>query len=308
MDTGQVRVIRFFAFLFLVSACAGAAQASGDECRAVMARAEALARSSDAHTVPVFREAIQCAQGRARARAYHTLIRYLFNKNEFDDGEQVIEEARLYITEALGAEDLAMAENRQLYGFVRLRRHNDRVGMRDAYAIAARIRNAAVDAWDESDGPLGSVGHKQSGLKFPPRAGALVQFRRDIGNDDGTEVSVGYRATRTGSISVTLYVVRALDDFEAMMVQERLAVRRLNPNAVLQREEAHTIESKTGRILGRLARFEYAGPGGIQVARLYLFQFKNDFVKLRVTALAADDAYVDAQMAALFGAVGWPQQ
>jgi hypothetical protein len=201
-----------------------------------------------------------------------------------------------------------MAGNRQLHGVVRLRRHNDREGARDAFAVAARIRNAKVDAWDESEGPMGAVGHKQSGLRLPPRAAALVQFRRDINNDDGTDVSLGYRAQRAGAVSVTLYVYRPGGEFRAVFEQEKQTISSFNPNAILHREETPAIETKAGKIEGRLARYEYAGQGGVIGTRLYLFPLKGDTVKLRVTHVMADDAFVDAQVAALLAAIGWPAQ
>src|SRR5262249_17950941 len=206
------------------------------------------------------------------------------------------------------AEDLLMAGNRQLHAVVRLRRYNDRDGARDAYAAAARIRNAKVDAWDESEGPMGAVGHKPSGLRLPARAASLVQFRRDINNDDGSDVSLGYRASRAGAISVTLSVYRPQGEFRANFEQEEKTIRSFNPQAGLQREEAQPLETKAGRIEGRLARFEYAGQGGIVAARLYLFPLRRDYVKLRVISRPDDDAFVDAQVAALLAAIGWPAQ
>jgi hypothetical protein len=174
--------------------------------------------------------------------------------------------------------------------------------------VAARIRNAKVDAWDESDGPMGSVGHKPSGLKLPPRAALLLQFRRDINNDDGTDVSLGYRATRAGAISVTLYIYRPQGEFSAIFEHEKQTIRSFNAQAVLQREEPQALDTNAGKIDGRLARFEYAAQGGLIGTRLYIFPLKRDYVKLRVTHLVADDVFVDAQVAALLAAVVWPAQ
>lgn len=240
--------------------------------------------------------------------AWHGLAGAAMRVGDFAAAEKAIEEARAFIAEKFGADDIAMAGNRQLHGVVRLRRHNDREGARDAFAIAARIRNAKVDAWDESEGPMGAVGHKQSGLKLPARAASLVQFRRDINNDDGTDVSVGYRAQRAGAVSVTFYVYRPEGDFRAIFEQEMRTVRSFNPQAILHREGPHAIETGAGKIEGRLARFEYGGQGGIIGTRLYLFRLKRDVVKLRVTFRMDDEAFVDAQVAALLGAVVWPPQ
>lgn len=266
------------------------------------------AEGRPAGVLQAYRRAIEgCPPTRERVGAYHALAAYQLRTQDIAGAEKAIEEARAFIVEKLGADDLAMAGNRQLFGIMRLRR-NDREGARDAFAIAARIRNAKVDAWDETEGPMGAIGHKQSGLKFPARAASLVQFRRDINNDDGTDVSLGYRASRAGAISVTLYVYRPAGEFAAIFGQERSAIRALNPNAVMQREEAQVLETKAGKIEGRLARFEYAGQGGVIGTRLYLFPLKRDFVKLRVTFLMADEAFADAQVAALLAAIAWPAQ
>lgn len=295
----------------LLCVLAFAAPAPAQEWRAALADAEkAMAEQKLEEAVKLFRQSLdRGAAGRERVRAYHGLASASIRGGDFAGAEKAIEEARAYIAETLGADDIAMAGNRQLYGVIRIRRHNDRAGARDAFAAAARIRNAKVDAWDDSEGPLGAVGHKASGVKLPPRAGAFVQFRRDINNDEGTDVSLGYRATgRAGAVSVTLYVYRPQGEFRAIFEQERQAVRAFNPAAIPHRDEAHAIETKAGKIEGRLARFEYGAQGGILGTRLYLFPLKRDYVKLRVTFRLADEAFVDQQVAALLGAVGWPAQ
>jgi tetratricopeptide (TPR) repeat protein len=299
---------RFILVLFWLLALA--APAAGQGWRESLAGAEkALAEQKNADAIRLYREALAAgAEGRERVHAWHGLAGAAMRVGDFAAAEKAIEEARAFIVEKFGADDLAMAGNRQLHGVVRLRRHNDREGARDAFAIAARIRNAKVDAWDESEGPMGAIGHKPSGLKLPPRAGAFVQFRRDINNDEGTDVSVGYRAQRAGAISVTVYVYRPQGEFRTVFEHEMRAVRGFNPQAILHREGPHAIETKAGTIEGRLARFEYGGQGGVIGTRLYLFPLKRDFVKLRVTFRMDDEAFVDAQVAALLGAIGWPPQ
>src|SRR5690349_18436566 len=147
----------------------------------------ALAEQKTADAIRLFRDALAAgAEGRERVRAWHGLAGAAMQAGDFAAAEKAIEEARAFIAEKFGPDDLAMAGNRQLHGVVRLRHHNDREGARDAFAVAARIRNAKVDAWDDSEGSMGAVGHKASGLRLPARAGSLVQFRRDINNDDGT--------------------------------------------------------------------------------------------------------------------------
>lgn len=294
--------------LVLLWLLALAAPAAAQDCQGLLRGAEAMqSEAAPAGVLHAYRRAIEgCPPTRERAAAYHALANYQLRTQDLAGAEKTIEEARAFIAEKFGADDLAMAGNRQLHGVVRLRRHNDREGARDAFAVAARIRNAKVDAWDESEGPMGAVGHKPSGLKLPPRAAALVQFRRDINNDDGTDVSVAYRAQRAGAISVTLYVYRPEGEFRAIFDQEMRTVRSFNPQAILHREGPHAIEAKAGKIEGRLARFEYGGQGGVIGTRLYLFPLKRDFVKLRVTFRMDDESFVEAQVAALLGAVGWP--
>jgi len=286
-----------------------AAPTAAQEWRDALAGAErALAEQKTADAIRLFRQALAGgAEGRERVRAYHGLAGAAIRVGDLGAAETAIEEARAFIVEKFGADDIAMAGNRTLHGVVRLRR-NDREGARDAFAIAARIRNAKVDAWDESEGPMGAVGHKPSGLKLPPRAASLVQFRRDINNDDGTDVSLGYRAQRSGAVSVTLYVFRPQGEFRAIFEQEKQSIRSFNPNAILHREEAQTLETKAGKIEGRLARYEYAAQAGLIGTRLYLFPLKQDYVKLRVTFLLSDEAFVEAQVAALLAAIGWPAQ
>jgi hypothetical protein len=135
-----------------------------------------------------------------------------------------------------------------------------------------------------------------------------VQFRRDVNNDDGTDISLGYRAQRSGAISVTLYVFRPQGEFRAIFEQEKQSIRSFNPQAILHREEAQTLETKAGKIEGRLARYEYAAQAGLVGTRLYLFPLKRDYVKLRVTFLLSDEAFAEAQVAALLAAIGWPAQ
>lgn len=298
------------ALILLAMLCTVAAPAAAEDWRESLAAADkALAGQKTADAIRLYRAALAGgAEGRARVRAWHGLAGAAMRAGDYAAAEKAIEESRAFIAEKFGADDLAMAGNRQLHGLVRLRRYNDREGARDAFAAAARIRNAKVDAWDESEGPMGAVGHKPSGLRLPSRAGALVQFRRDINDDDGTDVSVGYRAQRAGAISVTLYIYRPEGEFRAIFDQEMRVIRTFNPQAILHREEAHAIETKAGKIEGRLARFEYAGQDGVIGTRLYLFPLKRDYVKLRVTFRTADEAFVDAQVAALLGAIGWPAQ
>jgi hypothetical protein len=298
---------RFACAVALVFALA--APAAAQDCSALLKQAEAaIAENKAAEAIGAYRAAIEtCPPTRERVMGYHGLANLQLRVNDLSGAEATIEAARAVIVEKLGADDLAMAGNRTLYGFTRIRR-NDREGARDAFAVAARIRNAKVDAWDESEGALGAIGHKPSGLKLPPRAASLVQFRRDINNDDGTDVSLGYRAQRAGAISVTLYIYRPQRDFRAIFEHEKQAIRSFNAQAVLQREEPQTLETKAGKIEGRLARYEYAGQGGVIGTRLYLFPLKGNAVKLRVTHAMADDAFVNAQVAALLDAVGWPAQ
>ena len=96
--------------------------------------------------------------------------------------------------------------------------------------------------------------------------------------------------------------------FAAAFEHEKRTIRGFNPQAILHREEAQALDTKAGKIEGRLARFEYAGQGGVYGTRLYLFPLKRDYVKLRVTFLLSDESFVDAQVAALLGAVIWPAQ
>jgi len=297
-----------FALAFLCLLLAAAPAAAQDWRASLGAGEKALAEQKAGEAAKLFREALERgAESRERVRAFHGLVAALMQTGDLAGAEKAVEEARAFIAATFGADDIAMAGNRQLYGVIRLRRHNDRDGARDAFAQAARIRNAKVDAWDDGEGPLGAVGHKPSGLSLPPRAGALVQFRRDINNDDGTDVSLGYRATgRAGAVSVTLYIYRPQGEFRAIFEQEKQGVRSFNPSAILHREGPHVLETKIGRIEGRLARFEYVAQGGPVGTRLYLFPLKRDHVKLRVTFRLADEDFVDEQVAALLGAVGWP--
>jgi len=297
--------IAFALFGLLLSSIPSLAQ----DCQTLLRAAATMeAEASRAGVVQAYRRAIEsCPPTRERVAAYHALAAYQLRTKDLPGAETTIEAARAFIVEKFGADDLALAGNRQLFGVTRLRR-NDRDGARDAYAVAARIRNAKVDAWDESEGPLGAVSHKPSGLKLPSRAGSLAQFRRDINNDDGTDVSLGYRAQRAGAISVTLYVYRPQGEFRAIFEQEKQSIRSFNPQAALQREGAQPLETKAGKIEGRLARYEYAAQAGIVATRLYLFPLKREYVKLRVTYLPADDAFVDAQVSALLGAIVWPAQ
>ena len=294
----------------LLCLVAWAAPAAAQEWRDALAGADkALAESKLGEAAKLYRRALDGgAEGRERVRAWHGLAAAAIAGNDFAGAEKAIEEARAFIAEKFGADDIAMAGNRQLHGVVRLRRYNDRQGAGDAFLQAGRIRNAKVDAWDESEGPMGAVGHKPSGLKLPARAASLVQFRRDINNDDGTDVSLGYRASRAGGINVTLSIYRTPGEFAALFAQEMKVVRTFNPQAVLHRDEAQVIETKAGKIEGRLARFEYAAQGGIFGTRLYLFALKRDYVKLRVIFLLADEAFVDAQVAALLSSIVWPPQ
>jgi tetratricopeptide (TPR) repeat protein len=291
-------------FSFLVLALPAAAQDWRD---ALAAAEKALAEQKTADAIRLFRQALAGAELRDRVRAFHGLAGAEIRAGDLAAAEKTIEEARAFIIEKFGADDIAMAGNRQLRGVVSLRR-NDREGARDAFAIAARIRNAKVDAWDESEGPMGAVGHKPSGVRLPARAAALVQFRRDVNNDDGTDISLGYRAQRSGAISVTLYVFRPQGEFRAIFEQEKQSIRSFNPQAILHREEAQTLETKAGKIEGRLARYEYAAQAGLVGTRLYLFPLKRDYVKLRVTFLLSDEAFAEAQVAALLAAIGWPAQ
>jgi tetratricopeptide (TPR) repeat protein len=297
-----------FSALALACVLALAAPAVAQEWRDALAAADkAFAERKLDDATKLYRQALDGgAEGRDRVRAWHGIASAALSGNDFAAAESAIESARAFIAEKFGADDLAMAGNRQLYGVVRLRRYNDREGARDAFAAATRIRNAKVDAWDESEGPMGAIGHKPSGIKVPARAASLVQFRRDVNNDDGTDVSVAYRASRAGAISVTLYIYRPAGEFAAVFAEEVRAVRTFNPQAVLRREEAQTLDIKAGKVEGRVARFEYAGQGGVIGTRLYLFPLKSDYVKLRVTFLAADEAFADAQVAALLAAIGWP--
>ncbi|MBL8664966.1 MAG: hypothetical protein JNM29_19190 [Candidatus Odyssella sp.] len=294
----------------LLSLLALAAPVAAQNWRDSLAGAEkALAEQKTADAIRLFRAALEGgAEGRERIRAWHGLAGAAMAGGDYAAAEKAIEEAGAFIAEKFGADDIAMAGNRQLHGVVRLRRYNDRDGARDAFAIAARIRNAKVDAWDENEGPMGAVGHKPSGLRLPMRAGALVQFRRDVNNDDGTDVSLGYRAQRAGAVSVTLYIYRPLGEFGAVLAQEKQTIRAFNPQAALQREGAHALDTRAGKIEGRLARYEYAAQGGIYGTRLYLFPLKADVVKLRVTYLASDEAFAEAQVSALLAAVVWPAQ
>jgi hypothetical protein len=200
-----------------------------------------------------------------------------------------------------------MAANRQLYGILLLRLRHDPTGARDAFAQAARIRNAKVDAWDDGAGPMGPVLHKPSGISVPQRAGDLTQFRRDINNDDGTDVSIGYRAVgQAGGISVTVYIYRPRGTFDAIFGEESQAIRTYNPRAILRKQQPYPLETKAGKIEGRMAYFEYLGDRGPVGTRLYLFPGKRDYVKLRVTFRLADTDYVDDQVKALLGAIAWP--
>jgi hypothetical protein len=297
--------------LALVCVLIALAPAAAQEWRDALAAGEkALAEQKAADAAAQFRRALDAgAEGRERVRAWHGLVGALIQGGDLAGAETAVEEARAYIVKTFGADDIALAANRQLYGVLRLRRHNDREGARAAFAEAARIRNAKVDAWDEREGPLGAVVHKRSGARLPARAGALVQFRRDVNDDDGTDVSVGYRGSgRAGGVSVTLYVYRPQGEFRAIFEQEKRAVRALNANAILHREGPYAVETKAGRIEGRLARYEFITQGGPVGTRLYLFALKRDYVKLRVTFRLADESFVDDQVAALFAALGWPAQ
>lgn len=290
-------------------AFAAAAPAAAQDCPALLRQAELfVTESKPADALRAFREAIEkCPPARERVAAYHGLAGLQLRANDLSGADATLEAARAFIAATFGADDIAMAGNRQLYGVVRLRR-NDRDGARDAFAVAARIRNAKVDAWDESEGPMGAVGHKPSGLKLPVRAASLVQFRRDINNDDGTDVSLGYRAQRAGAVSVTLYIYRPQGEFRAIFEHEKQTIRSFNPQAILHREETQALETKAGKIEGRLARYEYAAQAGLIGTRLYIFPLKRDYVKLRVTFKLDDEAFVDAQVAALLAAVVWPAQ
>ncbi len=286
---------------------AGAAQAQG--WREPLAAADrAMAEQKGEEAVRLYRAALAAMpEGRDRIRVLHGLADALLRVNDLAGAEPVIEEARGLIAQAFGRDDIAMAGNRQRHGVVRLRKYNDRDGARDAFAEAARIRAAKVDAWDESEGPLGGVKHNPSGLVLPPRAGALVQFRRDVNDDDGTDVSVAYRATgRAGGVSVTLYIYRPAGDLAAVWAQEMRTIRAFNPAAVLRSETAVTIDTKAGPLAGRVGNLEYVAQNALMGTRLYVFPLKADYVKLRVTFRLEDGEFIDAQVGALLAAVGWP--
>jgi len=300
-----------FRALCLLSLILIAASAQAQAWREPLAAAEkALAERQAPRAADLFRQALAAgAEGRERVRAFHGLAGALMQTGDFAGAEKAVEEARLFIVASFGGDDIAMAGNRQLYGVIRFRRHNDREGARQAFAEAARIRNAKVDAWDESEGPMGAVGHKQSGVKLPPRAGAMLQFRRDINDDAGTDVSIGYRGSgRAAGLSVTVYVYRPAGEFGAVFEQEKQAIRAFNASVVLKKDSAHAVETPSGKIEGRLARFEYAGQGGVLGTRLYLLPLKRDYVKIRVSNRVEDDDFADAQVTALLAAMGWPAQ
>lgn len=294
----------------LIGLLLAAAPASAEGWRDTLAAAEkALAGRKASEAVDLFHRALAAgAEGRERARAFHGLVGALVQGGDLAGAAKAVEEARAFIVASWGADDIAMASNRQLHGVILVRR-GDREGARQAFAEAARIRNAKVDAWDESDGPMGAVTHKQSGVKLPPRAGALVQFRRDVNDDAGHDVAIGYRgAGRAGGVSVTVYLYRPEGEFRAIFEQEKRAITSFNAGAVPKREASHTIDTPAGKIEGRLARFEFAAQGGILATRLYLFPSRRDVVKLRVTHRVEDDALADEQVTALLAAIGWPAQ
>jgi len=308
---GSVMLRTFLALGALCASLLATAPAKAEAWRdAIAAGEKALAERKAPEAAVQFRRAIEAgAEGRLRVRAFHGLAGALIQAGDFAEAEKAVEAARAFIVATWGTEDLAMAANRQLHGVVRLRRHGDRDGARQAFAEAARIRNAKVDAWAEPDGPMGVVLHKQSGVKLPPRAGGLLMFRRDVNDDEGNDVAIGYRgAGRAGGVSVTLYVYRPEGEFRAIFDQEKRAITSFNTGAAAKGDAAHTIETPVGKIEGRLARFEYAGQGGIIGTRLYLFPLKRDYVKLRVTHRVEDAAAADEQVSALLLAIGWPAQ
>ncbi|MCW5772509.1 MAG: hypothetical protein KIT16_12785 [Rhodospirillaceae bacterium] len=301
------RALRCAALALVLLAHPAAAQSWRDD---LAAGERALAERKLDDAAALFRKALDGgAEGRSRVSAFHGLAGTLMQQGDYAGAEAAIEAARRFIAKSWGADDLAMARNRQLYAVLLIRARRDFQGARDAYAQAARIRNAKVDAWDDSEGPMGAVRHKPSGVKAPQRAGALVQFRRDINDDDGTDVAIGYRAAGSaGGVSITLYIYRPQGEFGAIFAQEAQAIRAFNPQAVPGKQSPYTVETAAGKIEGRLAKFEYLTNNGPFGTRLYLFPLKRDYVKLRVTFRLTDENFADEQVAALLKAIGWPAQ
>jgi hypothetical protein len=222
--------------------------------------------------------------------------------------EAAVDQAFAHIVKTFGEDHLAVAGNRYLYGVLRLRRHNDRAGAQEAFAHATRIRNAKVKAWLHAGGVNGPVQHAASGIVFFERAGALLQFRRDINDDEGFDVSIAYRADGAhGGVSVTLYIYRPEGEIDAVFAQEIAGIRNFNRQAAMQKRGNYSFDIAERKFEGREARFEYLAESGPVATRLLLFRSRADTVKLRVTYRPGDTAFVDKQIGELLRSLHWPK-
>ncbi len=292
--------------MFVVLAQPAAAQSISD---AIASGDADLKAGRAAEAVPHFRRSIEAgAAGVERVRALHGLARALIAVNDLAGAEAAVDQAFAHIVKTFGEDHLAVAGNRYLYGVLRLRRHNDRTGAQDAFAHATRIRNAKVRAWLHAAGVNGPVQHAASGIVFFERAGALLQFRRDINDDEGFNVSIGYRADGpNGGVSVTLYIYRPEGEIDAVFGQEIAGIRNFNRQAAMQKRGNYSFDIAERRIEGREARFEYLAESGPVATRLLLFRSRADTVKLRVIYRPADTAFVDKQIGELLRSLQWPK-
>src|SRR5581483_12381418 len=105
-----------FSALVLACVLALAAPAVAQEWRDALAAADkAFAERNLDDATTLYRQALDGgAEGRDRVRAWHGIASAALSGNDFATAESAIESARAFIAEKFGADDLAMAGNRQL--------------------------------------------------------------------------------------------------------------------------------------------------------------------------------------------------
>ena len=262
--------------------------------------AEALAqfnRCFDA--APTLREKIRAELGRART---------FYAMRDFEKAQAHLDSARAAALQAFGPGDIALAGIHQLAGLLKLVRDNDRAGAQRELAEAARIRNEKVRAFAPATGPDRTVQHVASGVVLPGALDGFEQVSRTIHDDEGLDVSVGYRRSgAAGAIVLTLYIYRHGETaFDALWEREVHVLRRLNPQAFADAPRAFAFSSDARRRPARSMALRYGTPEGAMTTRLYLVLTAKDAVKLRVTHRADDDAEAERSIQALLEGIGWP--
>lgn len=249
---------------------------------------------------PTVREKIRADLGRART---------FFAMRDLEKAQAHLDSARSAALQAFGPGDIAMAGIHQLTALLKLVRDNDRAGAQRELAEAARIRNEKVRAFAPAAGPNGSVQHVASGVVLPVVIDGFEQVSRTIHDDEGLDVSVGYRRSgASGAIVLTLYIYRPVEvEFDALWEREAAVLRQLNPQAVADAPRAVALSGAAASRPGRSMALRYAVQAGAMTTRLYLVKFAADAVKLRVTHRADDAAEAERSIAALLEGIGWPR-